>query len=141
MSLDRAVAGLGLGLAAALGAGMVAGVMGRPAEPAAIEIQVHFSQFEPASITVPAGQPITFVLANTDPIDHEWIVGDAASHARHRTGTEPAHDARPTEMTLPAMSERRTTITFPEPGVLTFVCHLPGHEAYGMTGTLVVAGG
>lgn len=141
MSLDRAVAGLGLGLAAALGAGMVAGVVGRPAAPAAIEIQVHFSAFEPASITVSAGRPITFVLANTDPIDHEWIVGDAASHARHRTGTEPAHDARPTEITLPALTERRTTITFPVPGVLTFVCHLPGHEAYGMTGTLVVTGG
>ena len=141
MSLDRAVAGLGLGLAAALGAGMVAGVLGRPAAPAAIEIRVRFSQFEPSSITVPAGRPVTFVVANTDPIDHEWIVGDAASHARHRTGTEPAHDARPTEVTLPALSERRTTITFAEPGVLTFVCHLPGHEAYGMTGTLVVAGG
>jgi uncharacterized cupredoxin-like copper-binding protein len=141
MSLDRAVAGLGIGLAAALGAGMVAGVLGRPGEPAAIEIRVHFSRFEPSSITVPAGRPVTFVLANTDPIDHEWIVGDAASHERHRTGTEPVHDARPTEITLPALSERRTTITFPEPGVLTFVCHLPGHEAYGMTGTLVVAGG
>lgn len=141
MSLDRAVAGLGLGLAAALVAGVIAGQLGRPAAPAAIEIRVHFSRFEPTSITVPAGRPITFVLANTDPIDHEWIVGHAASHARHRTGTEPAHDARPTEITLPALSERRTIVTFPEPGVLTFVCHLPGHEAYGMTGTLIVVEG
>jgi uncharacterized cupredoxin-like copper-binding protein len=141
VSLDRAVAGLGIGLAAALGAGIVAGAFGRPAPPAEIEIRVHFSQFEPASVTVPVGQPVRFVLANTDPIDHEWIVGDAATHARHRTGTEPAHDARPTEITLPAMSERRTTITFGEPGTLTFICHLPGHEAYGMTGTLIVTGG
>ncbi len=140
MSLDRAVAGLGIGLAAALGAGIVAGAFGRPA-PTAIEIRVHFSQFEPASVTVPVGQPVTFVLANTDPIDHEWIVGDAATHARHRTGTEPAHDARSTEITLPALSERRTTVTFAEAGTLTFICHLPGHEAYGMTGTLVVTGG
>ena len=29
----------------------------------------------------------------------------------------------------------------PHPGSLTFVCHLPGHEAYGMTGMLVVTGG
>jgi uncharacterized cupredoxin-like copper-binding protein len=39
-----------------------------------------------------------------------------------------------------ALSERRTTLTFAEPGTLTFVCHLPGHEAYGMTGTIVVTG-
>jgi uncharacterized cupredoxin-like copper-binding protein len=35
----------------------------------------------------------------------------------------------------------RTTLTFATAGTLTFVCHLPGHEAYGMTGTLVVTGG
>jgi uncharacterized cupredoxin-like copper-binding protein len=137
----RHLAALGIGLAAALGGGIVAGAFGRSGPPAAIEIRVHFSRFEPASITVPVGQPVTFVLANTDPIDHEWIVGDAATHARHRTGTEPAHDARPTEVTMPAMSEKRTTITFGEPGTLTFICHLPGHEAYGMTGTLIVTGG
>jgi uncharacterized cupredoxin-like copper-binding protein len=140
MTLDRLAAGLGIGLAAALGAGIVSGAFGRAEPPSVVEIQVHFSRFGPASITVPAGRPVTFVLANTDPIDHEWIAGDAATHLRHRTGTEPAHDARPTEISLPAMTERRTTVTFAEPGRLTFVCHLPGHEAYGMTGTLVVTG-
>ena len=39
---------------------------------------------------------------NDDPIDHEWIVGDAAVHERHRTGTEPVHASRPTEVTIPA---------------------------------------
>ncbi len=46
---------------------------------------------------------------NTDPIDHEWIVGDAAVHARHRTGTEPVHGARPTEVTIPAGPDRDDT--------------------------------
>ena len=84
---------------------------------------------------------MTFVIRNADPIDHEWIVGDAALHERHRTGTEPAHDQRPTEVSVDALQERRTTVTFPTPGTYTFVCHLPGHEAYGMTGTLTVTGG
>ncbi|HET9520104.1 MAG TPA: cupredoxin domain-containing protein [Candidatus Limnocylindrales bacterium] len=141
MSLDRVAAGLGICRAAALGVGIVNGAFGRAEPPSVVEIQVHFSRFGPESITVPAGRPVTFVLANTDPIDHEWIVGDAATHLRHRTGTEPAHDARPTEISLPAMAERRTTVTFDRPGVLTFVCHLPGHEAYGMAGTLIVTGG
>jgi uncharacterized cupredoxin-like copper-binding protein len=138
MSLDRAVAALGLGLAAALGAAAVAGAVGRSTEPLVVEIDIHYSHFSPNAIMVPAGRPITFVVVNNDPIDHEWIVGDAALHERHRTGTEPVHNARPTEISIDALHERRTTVTFASPATLTFVCHLPGHEAYGMVGTLVV---
>jgi uncharacterized cupredoxin-like copper-binding protein len=138
MSLDRAVAALGLGLATALGAAILAGTVARTNEPIVVEVTIHFSRFEPSTISIPAGRPVTFVIRNTDPIDHEWIVGDEGLHERHRTGTEPVHDARPTEVTIRALQERRTVVTFAEPGSLTFICHLPGHEAYGMTGTLTV---
>jgi uncharacterized cupredoxin-like copper-binding protein len=138
MSIRRVLLALGLGLAAAVGAAAVAGAVGRANEPIVVEIDIHYSHFSPDAITVPAGRPITFVVVNDDPIDHEWIVGDAALHERHRTGTEPVHNARPTEISIDALHERRTTVTFASPGTLTFVCHLPGHEAYGMTGTLVV---
>ena len=84
--------------------------------------------------------PITVVLRNDDPIDHEWIVGDAAVHERHRTGTEPVHGSRPTEVSIPAGSTRETTVRFDTPGTYLYICHLPGHEAYGMVGTLVVTG-
>jgi uncharacterized cupredoxin-like copper-binding protein len=138
MSLERAVAALGLGLATALGAAAVAGAVGRSAEPVVVQIDIRYSHFSPDAITVPAGRPITFVVVNDDPIDHEWIVGDEALHERHRTGTEPVHNARPTEISIDALNERRTTVTFASPGTLTFICHLPGHEAYGMVGTLTV---
>ncbi len=138
MSPVRAAVSLGLGVAALLGgAAMVLAVVREP-EPIVIDISIHYSHFEPASIVVPAGRPVTFVIDNTDPIDHEWIVGDAAVHERHRTGTEPYHAARPTEVSIDAGTDRMTTVTFTTPGKLTYVCHLPGHEAYGMTGTLVV---
>jgi len=138
MSLERAVAALGLGLATALGAAAVAGAVGRSAEPVVVQIDIRYSHFAPDTVTVPAGRPITFVVVNNDPIDHEWIVGDEALHERHRTGTEPVHNARPTEISIDALHERRTTVTFASPGTLTFICHLPGHEAYGMVGTLTV---
>jgi uncharacterized cupredoxin-like copper-binding protein len=32
----------------------------------------------------------------------------------------------------------QTTIIFDEPGSLQYICHLPGHEAYGMVGTLTI---
>ena len=140
MSIDRAVAALGLGIATALGAVAVAGTVARSNEPVVIEVAIHFSRFEPAAVSVPVGRPITFVITNTDPIDHEWIVGDEALHQRHRTGTEPVHDARPTEVSIDALTERSTTVTFANSSQLTFICHLPGHEAYGMTGTLTVTG-
>jgi uncharacterized cupredoxin-like copper-binding protein len=138
MSVQRAVAALGLGLAAALTAVAVAGAVGQSRDPIVVELTIHYSHFEPAALTVPAGRQVTFVIRNTDPIDHEWIVGDEAVHARHRTGTEPVHGARPTEVTIPALEERRTTLTFPSPGSQRFICHLPGHEAYGMVGVVTV---
>lgn len=103
-----------------------------------VEIGIHYSRFEPAVVTATAGRPITIVLDNTDPIDHEWLVGDEAFHERHRTGTEAVHGATPFEVSLPAGSTVTTTVTFRLPGEYRFICHLPGHEAYGMVGVLRV---
>jgi uncharacterized cupredoxin-like copper-binding protein len=141
MRFQRAVAGLGLGLAVALLTGILAGVVARSSDPLIVTITIHYSHYQPSAVTVPVGRPVTFVITNTDPIDHEWIVGDAATHERHRTGTEPIHNARPTEITIPALSQKRTTVTFPATGSLQFICHLPGHEAYGMVGTVTITTG
>ena len=103
-------------------------------------ITIHFSHFSPEVVKVPAGRPVTFVLKNEDPIEHEWIVGSSEVHERHRTGTEPYHDQVPTEVTIPALSTRVTTIMLPGPADYLFICHLPGHEEYGMRGTVRVEG-
>ena len=104
-----------------------------PAAPARIEVRIHYSKFEPASVTVPAGVPVTFIIRNDDPIDHEFLVGDASFHSRHRTGTEPVHGDRPDEVSLPAGTARTTTLTFAA-GSYLFICHFPLHEQYGMVG-------
>lgn len=103
-----------------------------------IEIVIRYSKFEPAAITVPVGVPVTITLRNEDPIDHEWIAGDAAVHAVHRVGTEPIHPDHPAEVFIPAMESRTTTITFAQAGSLAYICHLPAHEAYGMVGTMMI---
>lgn len=108
---------------------------------ATVEIEIRYSEFRPATITVPAGVPIRFVLINGDPIDHEWIVGDDATHERHRTGTEASHAERPTEQSVPAGEVVETSVTFESAGTFRFICHLPGHEAYGMVGRVIVTGG
>jgi plastocyanin len=121
-----------------LGSLLFLGACSSAASSTPIQIEIHYSHFNPSQLTVPHGQPITFLLVNDDPIDHEWIVGTAEVHRLHRTGTEPYHASRPTEVTIPALSTRTTTVTFDTPGILTYVCHLPGHEAYGMIGPLEV---
>jgi uncharacterized cupredoxin-like copper-binding protein len=122
-------------------------VLGGPALAAAwvgaaghvrVDIEIRHSRFSPAAVAVPRGRPIVFVVRNDDPIDHEWIVGDERVHDRHRTGTEPSHDERATEVSIEALSSRKTTVTFEQTGTFRFVCHLPGHEAYGMVGVVTV---
>jgi uncharacterized cupredoxin-like copper-binding protein len=102
------------------------------------EIDIHFSHFNPTEVVATAGVPITITLVNTDPIDHEWLVGDDAFHQRHRTGTEAHHGARPTEVSIPAGATITATVSFAQPGEYKYICHLPGHEAYGMVGVLRV---
>ena len=139
MSPGRWLAAVALVGAIAVAVGAGAGAV--ETTDRSVEIRIHYSRFEPEALRVPVGVPIRFVLVNTDPIDHEWIVGDAAVHERHRTGTESSHGARPTEQSIPAGVTLETVVTFETPGTFTFVCHLPLHEAYGMVGTIVVTGG
>jgi plastocyanin len=136
MSPQRWLAAVALlgAIAAAVGAGAGAA----ETDERTVEIEIRYSQFGPAAIRVPVGVPIRFVLVNADPIDHEWIVGDAAVHERHRTGTEPTHGARPTEQAIAAGATVETIVTFETPGTFNYICHLPQHEAYGMVGTIVV---
>jgi uncharacterized cupredoxin-like copper-binding protein len=99
----------------------------------------HHSAFAPEMIVVRPGETIRFVLENTDPIDHEFIVGDSRVQQVHEEGTEAHHAARPGEISVPAGETRFTTYTFaPAPGRLLFGCHLPGHYGYGMRGTISI---
>jgi uncharacterized cupredoxin-like copper-binding protein len=131
------------GLTLALGlAGMAAAWADAPGSgPITVEIPIRYSHFERDAVTVRAGDAVTFVLHNGDPIDHEWIVGLPGVHERHRAGTEPVHESRPTEVTVRAGTTATTTVTFTNPGTYQYICHLPGHEAYGMVGTLRVTPG
>lgn len=129
LALPLAIAGVVLVTASAMPVGRT------------VTITMRYSHFLPASVEVPAGVPITFVLDNEDPIGHEWIVGDEATHRRHRTGTEPHHGERATEQSIDALSSVRTTVTFAKPGTYRYICHLPGHEQYGMVGVVRVTDG
>ena len=111
---------------------------GGAAASAPTTVTIRYSHFTPEALAAQAGVPLTITIRNDDPIEHEWIVGKADVHERHRTGSEPLHDTRPTEVTVPPFSTRITTVVFDTPGDYLYACHLPGHEQYGMVGTLHV---
>jgi uncharacterized cupredoxin-like copper-binding protein len=98
----------------------------------------RYSHFAPGDLQVKAGVPVTFTLRNDDPIEHEWIIGPSSIHQVHRTGTESVHNERPSEVTVRPYETKTTTIVFDNPGTLEYICHLPGHEAYGMKGVLTI---
>ena len=110
----------------------------RGSETDAVSIGIHFSRYTPTEVVAKAGVPLRVTLVNSDPIEHEWLVGDAAFHERHRTGTEAQHGARPNEVSLAPGKTKVTTVVFDEAGEYLFICHLPGHEAYGMVGVVRV---
>ena len=103
-----------------------------------VNVTIHYSHFDPSSFSFPPGTTVRFVVRNTDPIDHEFIVGDQAVQDAHESGTEAYHPPRPGEMTVLAGTTRATIVTFARPGSLIFGCHLPGHYAYGMHGVIRV---
>ncbi len=109
-----------------------------PGEVRIIAITMHYSAFDPTEIHVEPGETVRFVLTNTDPIDHEFILGDAEVQRIHEEGTETHHGAEPGEITVHAGATGETTSTFPDGGEVLFGCHSPGHFAYGMRGVVVV---
>ena len=103
-----------------------------------VHVRIHYSAFSLGHLDVAPGETVRFVVTNTDPIDHEFIVGDDAVQVAHELGTEAYHPPRPGEITIRAGETVETTYTFGERDLL-FGCHLPGHYLYGMRGTISVA--
>ena len=129
-----------LGAVAVLaGACAPAAASGAP-RPATVVVTAHWSHWDVGHLRFRAGQRVTFVVRNTDPIDHEFIVGDRATQNRHEAGTDAHHDGSvPGEVSVPAESQVTTTVTFDRRGSFEFACHIPGHYAYGMHGEIAVS--
>lgn len=125
-------------LVLAAGGATACGTASAGAAVKTVHVTIHYSSFDPSSFSFAPGATVRFVVQNTDPIDHEFIVGDQAVQDAHENGTEAYHPPRPGEMTVPAGTTRTTTVTFGHAASLIFGCHLPGHYAYGMHGLILV---
>jgi uncharacterized cupredoxin-like copper-binding protein len=111
-------------------------------------------RYRPAAIMIRAGRRVTFEVTNAGRLPHEFILGDRAAqlaHERQMRDAPPAgghaHDHGPGghaspevsgALTVPPGQTRRLTWTFDEPGTVLYGCHVLGHWAAGMKGTIVV---
>jgi plastocyanin len=82
-------------------------------------------KFEPDSVTVAAGQPVTITL-ETDNIEHNF-------HIEGYQDGDMLIDA-------PAGQSVSATVTL-DPGTYTFYCSVPGHREAGMEGTITAVAG
>ena len=116
---------------------------GGAAAPRTVAVTIHYSHFSPARLSVAAGETVRFTITNTDPIDHEFILGDQAVQDREEAGTDLIHDGSvPGMISAPAGRTVSTVVSFaehPPERSLVYACHLPGHYAYGMRGALTIS--
>lgn len=112
----------------------------------AVRIDVTLSdalRIEPATLTVPAGVPVTFVVKNTGSMLHEFVLGDEAVQAEHEEEMA-AHGGMTMEIDEPnaigvdAGTTKELTYTFEAPGTVYAGCHVVGHYMAGMKATITV---
>jgi uncharacterized cupredoxin-like copper-binding protein len=126
--------------------------------PVRVVMNDHF-RYRPSAIMVRAGRRVTFAVTNAGKLPHEFILGDRATqldHERqmrqaastagghthlhsHGPAAHAGHDGHAAgALTVPPGQTRRLTWTFSDPGIVLYGCHVLGHWAAGMRGTIVV---
>ncbi len=89
-------------------------------QPGDVEITMRNSEFDPADLTVDAGD-LGVVVTNDDLFWHTWTI-----------------ERLDVDLRVPTGGTRRVEVPDLAPGRYTIICAVPGHESLGMTGTLVV---
>lgn len=125
---------------------LLAACVSQPSEPATkLKVEMKDFAYNPPSLTIPAGQPVTLIVNNTGNIEHDFVVEridaitkvieDNGSNAHHAHGEEQNYDlhisARPGESSV-------LELTVSQPGTYKVFCSVEGHEAAGMIGELTV---
>lgn len=87
------------------------------------EVVLTEYRYEPPSINVKAGQKVKLSLRHGGTVVHDFTVPDI----KFASG-----DIAPNE-------KKTVELTFKEPGIYRLLCTVPGHEALGMKGAVVVS--
>jgi uncharacterized cupredoxin-like copper-binding protein len=146
MNRRRGAVCLALSLAAAavtIGTGYAVAASGTEQEAlgpglVTIDVGIQHSRFDLGTLRVVEGTTVELIVHNEDPIDHELIVGTPDIHRTHATGEERSHPPVPGEVSVAPGQVASTFYELTDAGSVVYACHLPGHVAYGMQGTIEV---
>jgi len=125
---------------------LLAGCAGASQQPVT-EITVEATDFtyDPVSITVPAGQPVTLMLNNMGKVEHDFVIDNinVANVQASDSGPAEHHQMNQPEYDLHFFAKAGETavlqFTAMEPGKYEIFCSLEGHKEAGMIGELIVA--
>jgi uncharacterized cupredoxin-like copper-binding protein len=81
-------------------------------------------QFEPAAVSVRAGQPLELTLRSAGQSAHDFTLSQGV--------------ALPVKLVVNGGETANGTFTIDKPGTYTFECSMPGHAIAGMRGTTTV---
>ena len=125
---------------------LLTGCAGSSQQPVT-EITVEATDFtyDPVSITVPAGQPVTLMLKNMGKVEHDFVIDNinVANVEASDSGPAEHHQMDQPEYDLHFFAKVGETavlqFTALEPGEYEIFCSIEGHKEAGMIGELIVA--
>jgi Cu+-exporting ATPase len=101
-------------------------------------------RFNPSEVDVREGETVAFTITNSGSSEHEFVIGDAAVQAEHEAEMAGGMDDMDVDganaVSIPAGKTATLIYTFDQPGTLLYGCHVAGHYAAGMEGTITVQG-
>ena len=97
-------------------------------------------RFIPDQLNVRAGETVAFQINNSGVLPHEFFVGTPAEQQAHEAemSSGSATMDEPNAVDVPAGGSAQLIVTFDNPSTLEYGCHVPGHYAAGMLGTITV---
>jgi uncharacterized cupredoxin-like copper-binding protein len=120
---------------------------GQPGDVTSIDrlikvVQLDSFRFDPNDISISAGDTIRFRISNEGTLPHEFVLGDKEFQEEHeRLMGEVEGEMRadtPSSINVEPGAQQSLTWTFTDPGTVLFACHVLGHYAAGMVGTVHV---
>jgi uncharacterized cupredoxin-like copper-binding protein len=115
-----------------------------------ITVTMTDNAFDPAGLTVAAGETVTFRFENRGAAVHDAVIGDEAYQSAHSDAMDTTDATPGTEHDLSGASAGSEvvvvqpgdswdlTYTFIEAGTLLIGCHQPGHYESGMSAAITV---
>lgn len=107
--------------------------------------QLDEKKFDPSTVTVKKGETVTFRVTNTADEMHEFVLGDEDTQKDHdkQMAGMPMESMKMADVanriTMEPGETKELTWKFPDKATtVIYGCHMPGHYAAGMKGTIKV---